>query len=274
LLRGRDLKRWRIDSQDLWIVFTRRGCDIANYPGIQEHLKHWKNQLMPGVVGGRKQGSYEWYEIQDNVAYWEGFELPGKIVFPDIADSCQFTWDTGRHYIANTGYALGAPRWLLAAINSNIALWFYRQISNSIRGGYLRFIRQYVEQIPIPDATQQQQRLCERLVDVVIWLNSPGQIIKSGGNAPGSLMAAYFEQWLNGLVYELFFKDELHARNLRIFDETAKLDPPALEELSDTQKLTRLDELFKQAYDLNAPLRSMLFSLPSLESVRIIEESA
>ena len=84
-------------------------------------------------------------------------------------------------------------------------------------------------------------------------------------------MAAYFEQWLNGLVYELFFPAELHTRNLHLFDETAKLNPPALEQLSNAQKLTRLNELFEKAYDIKAPLRAMLFDLRSLETIRIIE---
>jgi hypothetical protein len=42
------------------------------------------------------------------------------------------------------------------------------------------------------------------------------------------LLAAYFERWLNGLVYELFFPGELHARKLTLFDATATLAPPNL----------------------------------------------
>ncbi|MDQ3258248.1 MAG: hypothetical protein M3R15_30915, partial [Acidobacteriota bacterium] len=68
-LRGRDVKRWRVQPQDLWLIFTRRGIDIKKYPAIEKHLKQFKSQLMPGVPGGRKPGSYEWFEIQDNIAY-------------------------------------------------------------------------------------------------------------------------------------------------------------------------------------------------------------
>ena len=68
-------------------------------------------------------------------------------------------------------------------------------------------------------------------------------------------MTAYFEQWLNGLVYELFFPAELHARQLRLFEATARLNPPALKKLSDAQKLTRLQELYEQASTPNAPHR-------------------
>jgi hypothetical protein len=74
-------------------------------------------------------------------------------------------------------------------------------------------------------------------------------------------------------VYELFFRDELHARRLKIFDQTAKLNLPELGKLSDANKMSRFSELFEKAYDSNSSLRGSLFDLRSLESVRIIEES-
>jgi len=114
--------------------------------------------------------------------------------------------------------------------------------------------------------------LVERLAEALIWLHGPGAA-KKAGNAPLGLMKSYFEQWLNGLVYELFFPGELHARKLKLFDETARLNPPDLSAVPDQQKLARLQEVFTQAHDGQAPLRAMLGDLPSLEVVRIIEEA-
>jgi len=57
---------------------------------------------------------------------------------------------------------------LLAVLNSQPAFWFFRQISNTIRGGFVRFIRQYVEQIPIPNATTEQQTALRKLVDQIL----------------------------------------------------------------------------------------------------------
>jgi len=31
---------------------------------------------MPARQADGKPGSYEWYEIQDNIAYWQEFEQP------------------------------------------------------------------------------------------------------------------------------------------------------------------------------------------------------
>ena len=38
-LRGRDVKRWRVESQDLYVIFTRQGIDIDRYPAIKAHLE-------------------------------------------------------------------------------------------------------------------------------------------------------------------------------------------------------------------------------------------
>jgi len=123
-----------------------------------------------------------------------------------------------------------------------------------------------MEQLPIPPATPAQTQLVERLSEYLIWLHGPDA--PSATDAPqAGLMRAYFEQWLNGLVYELFFPDELHARRLHLFAETAKLAPPPVAELKKAQNLRAF---FTRAYDAKGPLRAQLFSLQSLEVVRLI----
>jgi hypothetical protein len=124
-LRGRDVKRWRIEPQDLWLIFTRRGINIKKYPAIYEHLLPFKKRLMPGTPGGRKPGSYEWYEIQDNIAYWQEFEQP-KVLYPDIYEHQSFTWDERGFLAANTCYFIPTrEKWMTALLNSQTVEWFY-----------------------------------------------------------------------------------------------------------------------------------------------------
>src|SRR4051812_13694297 len=84
-------------------------------------------------------------------------------------------------------------------------------------------------------------------------------------------MLGYFEQLLNGLVYELFFPDELHAHKLFLFDYTEKAKLPALDGLPEAKRAAALQEAFERIYDLNHPIHSCLFSLRSLPTVRLIE---
>ena len=167
-LRGRDVKRWRVEPQDLWLIFTRRGIDIKMYPAIYQHLLLLKNQLMPGGPDGRKPGSYHWYEIQDNIAYWQEFGTL-KIVYPDIAPRCTFALDGDGLYPDCTLFLIPeATKWLLAVLNSQVVSFFFPRICPQIRGGFMRFKSIYMEQIPIAVASTKQQKLMERLVERIL----------------------------------------------------------------------------------------------------------
>jgi adenine-specific DNA-methyltransferase len=132
-LRGRDIKRWRVEPQDLWLIFTRRGIDIDAYPAVKRHLAQYREKLEPKpsdwVDGpseadkwqGRKAGSYKWFEIQDNIAYWREFETT-KIVYPDIYEHQSFAWDEAGTYGANTCYFIPTvERWLTRKIQRRLA---------------------------------------------------------------------------------------------------------------------------------------------------------
>ncbi len=117
---------------------------------------------------GRKPGSYKWYEIQDNIAYWQEFEQP-KIVYPDIYEHQSFTWDEQGYFAANTCYFIPTTeKWLTALMNSQAVEWFYSSISNKVRGGYLRAFSDYMSQIPIPAISSEKQKVMERLVDRIL----------------------------------------------------------------------------------------------------------
>jgi hypothetical protein len=157
-IAGEDIKRYEIDFKEQYLIFTRRGIDIAKYKAVEQYLLQFRNQLEPRPTNeesaswpGRKPGSYKWYEIQDNVAYYADFEKR-KIVFPDIAKNCKFAIDESGNYTANTSYIIPIENHqmhLISLLNSSLTEFFYRTISSSIRGGYMRFIYQWVTQIPI-----------------------------------------------------------------------------------------------------------------------------
>lgn len=178
-LAGRDIKRYQPLHSDKYLIFTKRGIDIDKYPAIKKYLENFKTQLMPKPKDfkgedwkGRKKGSYKWYEIQDAVDYYPEFEKP-KIIIPDIAIQMQATYSRHNFYCANTAYIVPVDDiFLLGIINSKLVHYFYSKISTSIRGGYLRFIRQYLELIPIIVGTEKnlQQEIIKN-VELLLQLN-------------------------------------------------------------------------------------------------------
>jgi adenine-specific DNA-methyltransferase len=281
-LRGRDVKRWRCEFAERYLIRIESSENVPHpWSGkVQMEAEHlfaktypaihaWFQPMRQALINRYDQGHYFW-ELR-SCDYWREFEVP-KVIYPDIYEHQSFAWDTDGFYSGNTTYFIPIrQKWLVALLNSGSIEWFYSQISNRVRGGYLRAFSDYMQHVPIPPAAPEQCRWCERLAEALIWLHGQTTARKAS-SAPVASMRAYFEQWLNALVYELFFPDELHGRKLTLFEETARLNPPDLSTIPEPQKLARLHELFEQAYDSHATLRSLLFSLRSLELVRIIEE--
>lgn len=204
-LRGRDVKRWRVESQDLWLIFTRRGIEIKNHPAILEHLSQFKKQLMPGAPGGRKPGSYEWFEIQDNVAYWQEFEQP-KIVYPDIAKHCEFAIDAQGGYPDCTLFLIPeGSMHLLAILNSSPTRFFFPNICPRIRGDFMRFKSIYMWDIPIPDAPAPERPAISKLVQKCLDARGEG--------------VADFEAELNERVARLY---GLTREEMKIINDAAK----------------------------------------------------
>lgn len=267
-LRGRDIKRWRVEPQDLWLIFTRRGTNIDSYPAIKQHLAQYREALEPRPADwkptedqkewpGRKAGPYAWYEIQDNIAYWREFETT-KIVYPDIYEHQSFAWDESGSYGANTCYFIPtSERWLTAVLNSSAVEWYYRQVSNAIRGGYLRAFSKVMQNVPIARATEPQMQQVDSIVASISTASAP-----------------VLEQLLNGLVYELYFPDDLHERGLHLFDAARDAGLDRLSGLEDEKLAQAAADFTRQHLAPGQPLRVMLSDLQTLDVVRIIEGKA
>lgn len=163
MVRGEDIRPWYQESEGRYLVFARRGMNIDDYPSVKDYLATFREKLEPrprnwsgGVWSGRKPGTYQWYEIQDPIGYYEAFTKP-KIIWPDIAKYPRFSWDTEALYVGNTGYvAVTDHLWVLGFLASRCA-WFLissTAIALGERAGALRYrlIDQYMRPLPIPDA--------------------------------------------------------------------------------------------------------------------------
>ncbi len=74
-----------------------------------------------------------------------------------------------------------------------------------------------------------------------------------------------YERLLNGLVYELFFPEDLHAKNIRLFDACSAA---GIRDGMDAQAVAT--EIFHPRHTIYG----QLFELQTLEVVRLIEGGA
>jgi hypothetical protein len=189
LVTGREIQRWAAPHGDRWLIVTPVGVDIARYPAVLDHLSRWR----PAIERRHDQGRH-WWELRP-CDYYAAFDAP-KIVFPDIAKGARFAVDTTGVYVLNTAYIIPVDDpYLLAVLNSAPVERFYADVSSQVRGGYLRFIRQYVERIPIPRANPREREAIAELAH---------QCVRVAGSGPG---VAEWEAEIDARVASLYGLD-------------------------------------------------------------------
>jgi hypothetical protein len=150
-LAGRDIKRYQpLDNHGQYLIFTRHGIDIDQYPAIKGHLLQFKQELTPRPDNysgtdwkGRKPGKYKWYEIQDTIDYWKEFEKD-KIVYPEICHKNEFTFDTDGYYTNNKCFIIPTTdKYLLGVLSSNLFFFLFKKILPQLQGGF--FMPAYVK---------------------------------------------------------------------------------------------------------------------------------
>lgn len=156
-LAGRDIKRYQTPVSDKYLIFTRRGIKIEEYPAILAHLEQFKDRLMPKPKGhsgdwaGRKEGTYLWYEIQDAVDYYPEFENP-KILYQEIMTFQSFTFEEAGLYTNNKIFFIpNAGKHLVALMNSKVVWLYLNQVASKLQGGALAMQSPYVLSIPVPE---------------------------------------------------------------------------------------------------------------------------
>lgn len=273
---GKDIYRWHSNVDGKYLIFTRRGTKIKDFPAILRHLEQYKIQLTPKSSkddsSGRKPGSYEWYEIQDVVDYYKLFEAP-KITWPNLQSRGKFCWDDSGKYINAPAVILPTnDKALLGMLNSSL-VWFYLAgICVARSGGYLEIKPQYFSQIPIPNIPDKAREELTTLVDANI--ESTKQTQEKTQRFKRLVVAEFgVEKWGRNLTkwWELDFVQFSKALGVKKLPLAKKDDLYSLYEKY-RKELSELNE--KIAYADNA-IDELVFGLYDLtpDEIRIVKNS-
>jgi hypothetical protein len=205
-LRGRDVKRWRVEWAGLYIIAIPKGSDegvhhpwttarsetearsifARTYPAIHRHLSQFEKQLRVR----QDQGDY-WWELRA-CAYYAELEKP-KIVYPEFGILPQFGFDSDAMYIANKLFCIpDASPYLLGVLNSSVCHYFLMYVTSHIQSDYIEFRLIHVSQVPIPNALPALRTLIESAVHELLSLHGQGP------------RAVELEAELNRLVYQAY----------------------------------------------------------------------
>ncbi len=183
-LRGKDIRRWYADYQDLYVINILSGanhrwpwtgqsleraqaCFRDTHPAIYRHLLQYRDKLL----ARDDQGQYYW-ELR-SCAYHAEFEKP-KIVYNETSKQLHAFFDDQSLCINKTGFIIvcETAKYLLGIMNSSMMDYFYRSEFPSWgdpwKGGRVQFRGDRMAKIGIPVATAQQRAGIESLVNRIV----------------------------------------------------------------------------------------------------------
>ena len=177
-LRGQDFSRWNADWAGLWMIVLKSsenhdwpwataGDDAERlfertYPSLHAHAVGYRESLH----NRQDQGRF-WWELR-SCAYWADFDRP-KIMYPEITWRADWGIDRSGTLCNNTAYFLPADDpWILAVANSPVTWWYSWRAAAHGKDEALRFIKDFVKALPIPDPNDRQQEATAPIAETLI----------------------------------------------------------------------------------------------------------
>lgn len=207
ILRGRDIKRYRYEWADLWVINTHNGytsafkskippIDIEKYPAIKAHL----DSHYDAIVTRSDQGDTP-YNLR-NCAYLEDFEK-GKIVYPETSQGAYFVYENSQIFLEKTAFMIVSDAYnlklLTALLNSKLITFYFKDFCGGCilgKSGY-QYNKHALERIPIPQITTKNQELANKITDYA------EQILQAKAKDPKANTQG-LEKEIDALVYQLY----------------------------------------------------------------------
>lgn len=283
-LRGQDVGRWAAEWAGEWMIFARHGTCIEKYPAILRHLGAFRTRLEPRPAGwrptaahrtwpGRKPGSYKWFELQDNVAYWQAFARP-KIIYQVIQFHPSYCLDRDGHLSNDkTFFIPSADPWLLACLNSPLMWWRNWRRLPHLKDEALSPMGFLMEQVPIPDPPAERAEVTAAVEALVTARQDAGETRRAlarwyrhewGIERPPGALLNPFSLDADGFTAELR-RALPRARRLSAGEldaaareHAASVAPMALRLAQGRRQERRLATLVEQAYGLTEADRALI----------------
>ncbi len=207
ILRGKDIKRYRYEWADLWVINTHNGytsafkskippIDIEKYPATKAHL----DAHYDAIVTRSDQGDTP-YNLR-NCAYLEDFEKE-KIVYPETSQGAYFIYENSQIFLEKTAFMIVSDAYnlklLTALLNSKLITFYFKNFCGGCilgKSGY-QYNKHALEKIPIPQITEKNQELAHKITD------GAKQILALKEKDPKA-NTQELEKEIDALVYQLY----------------------------------------------------------------------
>jgi len=265
ILRGRDIKRYKAEFADLWLINTNNGyfddkiqkrvppIEIDDYPIIKKYLDQFLEKLEK-----RQDKGVTPYNLR-NCAYIEEFEKE-KIAWGNLSLHSQFNLiQKGQYINAPSPFITSGSKYLLSVLNSSIGDHYIRLRGVTRNGGYFEYKPMFIEHLPIPKIPSESQKPFEIIVDCILFAK------KNNLESEASTL----ESVIDGMVYDLYFEDEMKKANCYITDRITGVVQPFKKNDTDDFKKEYIEKFVKFCNEDKTVFRGLIHRR-TVEVVKIV----
>lgn len=281
LLRGKDIKRWKINYEQLYVILIKYGdgkyLEDSKNPFISYFKKYEKKLKNRAQV---KNGQHHWLELDNNpsVNYLHKFEKE-KLIYPNLASSLFAVYDKDNFYTNQKCFIISSNnldlKFLSCLISSKVANFIFKLLGTPLQGNYFDLNKKYVEQIPIYHATPEQQAPLIEKADLMLQLNKDLQ--DEINSFQGWLQRTFKIEKLSKKLekyYKLNFEDFLKEVKKKKVDVKPRKTQELLEN-EFNESLAVINPLLQKIEETDREIDEMVYDLYGLtdEEREIVEES-
>lgn len=279
IFKGKDINKYNSKWGGTHIIYPYNKVDNKvicendlknDYPNIYNYLLS-KRDLLKGR-GYFDKSNKLWYELWCERNF-EKFQQK-KIVNAEIAPENRFQLES-KGFLGNTKIfsTVLKEEWnnkylmLLAILNSKLMNYYHKRIASPKAGGFFDYKTQYIQTYPI--TFSDDIIIFDTLVSIELLLKN--NFVQINDVVKNEHIAQFFEEVIDGCVFELYFEEHMKEKGINIIDDVKKyIDESGLnqdfENIEEEIKKQKIWELYKTLKEstVNDRMRQFVAKSPDI----------
>jgi len=267
ILKGREIERYYAEwSKDFIIsTFPAKNLDIDDYPSIKNYLESFQPKLNQTgeefinqngeVEKTRKKTVNKWFETQDPIAFQEEFKKE-KVIWKRIGSIMRFAYSDEEMYcLDSTCIATGEKiKYLTAVLNSKAGLYQLFKTSPQTGTGDQIISVQALEPLLVHYPSDEVEAKFNLIVDYILFIKkSKDALFQSVTNEH---VSAIFENLVDMMVYELYFEEEMKAKEIDVLQFVTEKAFPDITQAEDPKAI--IQKVYYELQQKDNPIRNRI----------------
>lgn len=254
----------------LWLIYTdsrfKNLNSMNSYPQLKNHLDRFAEVI---TSDNKPYGLHRAREEK----FFKGEKI---IALRKCVGRPSFSYSDFDCYVSATFYVIKTSRvnqkYLLGFLNSRL-IEFWLRNKGKMQGDNFQLDKEPLLGIPIANPDKKIQSVIANCVDYVLLLNDKN-VSDISALVSNRFIANYFEEIIDGCIYELYFEEHMKDCEINILDEVAKRVIPISNLNTIHERSQIILDVFNGIKKTDNPIRTRLelFTLRSPEFLRIIIE--